>query len=49
MIVLLQNTSMNSQPQKTQSIQKTFHFIRLCRAFFADHFDKKTFWISFEK
>ena len=37
---------MDSQPQITESIQKTFHFIRLCRAFFADHSGKKTFWIS---
>ncbi len=37
---------MNRQPQKMQSIQKTFHFIRICRAFFTDHFVKKPFWIS---
>ncbi len=37
---------MKRQPQKTQSIQKTFHFIRLCRDFSADHFSKKIFWIS---
>ncbi len=46
MVLLLWDTSMNSQRQKTQSIQKTFHFIRHCRAFFADHSGGKTFWIS---
>ncbi len=37
---------MGSQPQKTQSLQKIFIFIRHCRAFLADHFGKKTFLIS---
>ncbi len=46
MILLLQGTSIDHQPQKTQRIQKTFHFIRLCRAFLADHFGKKPFSIS---
>ena len=46
MILLLQDTFIDSHPQKTQSIQKTFHFNRLCRAFLADHFDNKIFWIS---
>jgi len=46
MILLLTDTSIGSQSQKAQSIQKTFHFIRLCRAFFAIHFGKKIFWIS---
>ena len=46
MILLLTDTSIGSQSQKAQSIHKTFHFIRLCRAFFADHFGKKIFWIS---
>jgi hypothetical protein len=36
---------MGSQP-KSQSIQKIFFCIRLCRAFAADHFGKKTFRIS---
>jgi hypothetical protein len=43
MILLLYDTFMVRQPQKTQSIQKIFRFIRLCRAFFADHFGKKKF------
>ena len=46
MILLLTDTSIGSQSQKAQSIQKNFHFIRLCRAFFAIHFGKKIFWIS---
>jgi hypothetical protein len=37
---------MISPRQKTQNIQKTCQFIRLCRVFFADHFGAKTFWIS---
>jgi hypothetical protein len=37
---------MNSQPQKTESTQKTFHPVRICRASFADHSGKKAFWIS---
>jgi hypothetical protein len=42
-MLLLPDSSMNKQPQKTQSIQKTFHFIRLCTTFSADHFDEETF------
>ncbi len=39
---------MVSQSQKMQSIDKIFHFITVCRAFFADHFAINTFSISFE-
>jgi hypothetical protein len=37
---------MTSQPQKTQSVHKTFHFIRFCRAFSLIILVKKTFWTS---
>ena len=43
MILLLQDASVDRQPQKTQSTHKNVHFVRFCRAFFTDHFAKKYF------
>jgi hypothetical protein len=37
---------MGSQPQKTQKPQKIFLHTLSCREFYADHFGKKTFFIS---
>jgi hypothetical protein len=37
---------MGSQPQKHQSLQKSFKLPPFCRAFYADHFAKKIFIIS---
>jgi hypothetical protein len=37
---------MGSQPQKHQSLQKSFKLPPFCRAFYADHFAKKKFLIS---
>jgi hypothetical protein len=39
-------TSVGSQPQKPQKSPKSFKHIPFCRAFYADHFSKKTFLIS---
>ncbi len=37
---------MNSEPQKVGKSSNFFKFIQFCRAFYADHFDKKKFLIS---
>jgi hypothetical protein len=37
---------MNSQPQKVGKSSNFFRFIQFCRAFYADHFDKKKFLVS---
>ncbi len=37
---------MNSEPQKVAKSSKNFRSIPFCRAFYADHFDKKKFLIS---
>ena len=39
-------TSMGNQPQKIRTSPKSFKHIQFCRAFYADHFAKKTFIIS---
>jgi hypothetical protein len=36
-------SSMGTQPQKTQGLSIFVSHIRVCRAFFADHFGKKKF------
>ena len=39
-------SSMGSKPQITQQSLKKLYHLPSCRAFSADHFEKKNYWIA---